>query len=61
MEDNVRIMARPPRLELPGGLYHVTSGGNARNAIFHGKADHERFREQLDSQLNALEKGRVMR
>lgn len=27
-------MARPLRLELAGGLYHVTSWGNARNAIY---------------------------
>ncbi|MCK9607965.1 MAG: transposase [Methylomonas sp.] len=27
-------MARPLRLELAGGLYHVTSRGNARNAIY---------------------------
>ncbi|MCQ8103190.1 transposase [Methylomonas sp. SURF-2] len=27
-------MARPLRLELAGVLYHVTSRGNARNAIY---------------------------
>lgn len=27
-------MARPLRLEFPGALYHVTSRGNARAAIF---------------------------
>lgn len=27
-------MARPLRLELEGGLYHVTSRGNARNEIY---------------------------
>ncbi|PPD17475.1 MAG: addiction module toxin RelE [Methylobacter sp.] len=27
-------MARPLRLEFPGGLYHVTSRGNARSEIF---------------------------
>lgn len=27
-------MARPLRLELPGGLYHVTSRGNARSEIY---------------------------
>lgn len=27
-------MARPLRLEFPGAIYHVTSRGNARNAIF---------------------------
>ena len=27
-------MARPLRLELPGAVYHVTSRGNARAAIY---------------------------
>ncbi|WP_347989841.1 hypothetical protein [Methylomonas sp. AM2-LC] len=27
-------MARPLRIELAGGLYHVTSRGNARHDIF---------------------------
>jgi len=27
-------MARSLRLEFPGAIYHVTSRGNARNAIF---------------------------
>jgi transposase len=27
-------MARPLRLELPGGIYHVTARGNERRSIF---------------------------
>ena len=27
-------MARPLRLELPGGIYHVTASGNERGSIF---------------------------
>jgi len=27
-------MARPLRIEFPGAVYHVTSRGNARQAIF---------------------------
>ena len=32
-------MARPLRLPLPGGIYHVTARGNDRQAIFEGDAD----------------------
>jgi REP element-mobilizing transposase RayT len=36
-------MARPLRLEFPGALYHVTSRGNAREAIYVDEADREVF------------------
>lgn len=32
-------MARPLRIELPGGLYHVTSRGDRREDIYHGNDD----------------------
>jgi len=32
-------MARPPRLHLPGGFYHVTLRGNHRQAIFYRESD----------------------
>lgn len=34
-------MARPLRLELPGGLYHVTSRGDRREDIYHDDTDRE--------------------
>ncbi len=34
-------MARPLRIEYPGGVYHVTSRGNARGAIFKEQGDRE--------------------
>jgi REP element-mobilizing transposase RayT len=40
-------MARPLRIEFPGALYHVTSRGNARQAIFLDDSDRYRFLEQL--------------
>lgn len=40
-------MARPLRLAFPGGLYHVMSRGNAKQAIYRDDADRVRF-------LNAL-------
>lgn len=36
-------MARRPRIELEGGLYHVIVRGNDRQDIFHGDEDHEKF------------------
>jgi REP element-mobilizing transposase RayT len=36
-------MARPLRIEFPGALYHLTSRGNARAAIFLGDDDRNRF------------------
>ena len=32
-------MSRPLRMEFAGGLYHVTSRGDGREAIFLGKED----------------------
>lgn len=32
-------MSRPLRLQLPGGIYHVTARGNARQAIFEDDDD----------------------
>jgi len=36
-------MARPLRLNLPGGFYHVTSRGNERKEIFTGEEELEKF------------------
>ncbi|MDP2242368.1 MAG: transposase [Burkholderiales bacterium] len=40
-------MTRPLRIEFPGAIYHVTSRGNARAAIFGGDEDRELFLETL--------------
>jgi len=40
-------MARPLRIEYPGGVYHVTSRGNARQAIFADDPDRGAFLELL--------------
>jgi hypothetical protein len=37
-------MARPFRIEYDGALYHVTSRGNDRKAIFKDDSDRELFR-----------------
>jgi len=36
-------MSRPLRLEFPGAVYHVTSGGNARQRIYRDDAGREQF------------------
>jgi REP element-mobilizing transposase RayT len=42
------MMARPLRIEFPGAVYHVTSRGNERRAIFRDDEDRRRFLEVLD-------------
>jgi REP-associated tyrosine transposase len=39
----VDAMSRPLRLQLPGGIYHVTARGNARRPIFEDDDDCARF------------------
>lgn len=40
-------MARKPRVEFPGGLYHVISRGNDRRPIFRDDSDRRQFLELL--------------
>ena len=40
-------MARPLRMERPGGRYHVTARGNERKSIFRADADRAHFLELL--------------
>jgi len=40
-------MVRPLRIEYPGAIYHVMSRGNAGDAIFKTRVDHEKFVECL--------------
>jgi putative transposase len=40
-------MARPLRLEYAGALYHVTSRGNERKALFYSDEDRELLRQKL--------------
>jgi putative transposase len=42
-------MARPLRIHIPHAFYHVISRGNAKQTIFVGEADYERFLERLDA------------
>ncbi|MDB5792208.1 MAG: hypothetical protein JWQ80_2232 [Massilia sp.] len=41
-------MTRPLRLEFPGALYHVTSRGNRRNAIYRDDADRRAWLRVLE-------------
>jgi len=40
-------MARPLRIEYPGAVYHVTSRGNERKAIFRDDQDQKMFLDTL--------------
>jgi putative transposase len=41
-------MARPHRIQLAGGVFHVTGRGNRRQTIFLDRGDHLRFLHLLD-------------
>ena len=45
-------MPRPPRIDFPDAVYHVTSRGNGRSVIFWSDADRERFLSQLADNLH---------
>lgn len=40
-------VARPPRVQVPNGLYHVTARGNRRQCIFSNDGDCEQFLRTL--------------
>ena len=40
-------MARPLRIELAGGLYHVTSRGDRREDIYHDDSDRKLWLDTL--------------
>jgi putative transposase len=47
-------MARKPRLEVEGGLYHLIARGVERRDIFHDKEDHRKFLSLLAVQKEKL-------
>ena len=47
-------MARPPRIDFPDALYHVTSRGNGRSRIFRADDDRRRFVAQLQDNLDTF-------
>ena len=40
-------MSRPPRIEIPDGVYHIVARGNERKTIYRDDVDHARFLETL--------------
>jgi hypothetical protein len=42
------LMARPVRIEVPGGWYHVTARGNERKPIYWDDRDRLHFLELLE-------------
>jgi REP element-mobilizing transposase RayT len=47
-------MARPLRIQFPGGVYHVISRGNARQALFDNDDDRRRFLRALNLAASTL-------
>ena len=45
-------MPRPPRIDVPDAVYHVTSRGNGRADIFSNDEDRQRFLAQLRHHLH---------
>jgi REP element-mobilizing transposase RayT len=43
-----RLVPRPPRIEIPGGLWHLTTRGVRKEPIFLDGRDHRRFLQILD-------------
>ena len=48
-------MPRPPRIDFPDAVYHVTSRGNGRAAIYWSDADRLRFLAQLADNLHVAD------
>jgi len=44
-------MPRPPRIDFPDAVYHVTSPGNGRDVIFWSDDDRRRLLAQLADNL----------
>jgi REP element-mobilizing transposase RayT len=44
-------MSRPLRIEYPGAVYHITSRGNEKKAVFKDESDREAFLKTL-AQVN---------
>ncbi len=48
-------MARPLRIEIPGGVYHVTARGNGRRTIFRDDPDRLAFLDLLEKVLSRFD------
>jgi len=42
------LMARKPRIEYPGAVYHVLSRGNRKESIYRNESDYELFLNTLE-------------
>jgi len=40
-------MARPPRVEVPGAVYHVTARGNERRALLRDDTDRDEYLDRI--------------
>ena len=44
-------MARKPRVQFPGAIYHVVTRGDGRRKLFHDEGHYERFTEGLEAEV----------
>ena len=44
-------MARKPRVQFPGAIYHVITRGDGRRELFHDRRHYERFTEGLETEV----------
>jgi putative transposase len=52
-------MARSLRILYPGAVYHITSRGNERKAVFRSVRDREKFLEYLESAVEETQQGQA--
>jgi putative transposase len=52
-------MARPPRPQAPGMIYHVTTRGNRKEEIFTDTRDRLRFLQLLEQIVTTLDGGAI--
>src|SRR5206468_9907300 len=51
---NIALMARPLRIERPGGWYHITARGNERRPIFRDDREREHFCQLLAEMVDSF-------
>src|SRR5439155_2774254 len=55
INSQIAAMSRPLRIEFPGALYHVTSRGDRREAIFDDDADRHMFLGVVGDAMNRFD------
>ena len=45
------VLARKPRVQFPGAIYHVVTRGDGRQLLFHDDRHYQRFTEGLEAEV----------